>query len=61
MCGDPFGWMCDECFAKRQCSEEEIDLCAECRHVSEQMCFCCMTQQDTALSGDLCDMCKTTL
>lgn len=57
MCGDPYGWMCDECFA-RISENPDSELCDSCKKVAECMCFCCMTQSDKPLNGDICDSCK---
>jgi len=57
MCGDPYGWMCDECFANVR-ENPDAALCDECKRVAEKMCFCCMTESEQPLNEDgLCQLC----
>lgn len=58
MCGDPYGWMCDECFARVR-ENPDAELCEECKKVAERMCFCCMTQSDEPVDDHgLCINCR---
>lgn len=61
MCGDPNGWMCDNCFAKMTSKDkamEKEDFCPECQQVMERTCFCCMTETEEPLTKEgLCPSC----
>jgi hypothetical protein len=61
MCGDPNGWMCDECFGKMRSLDrpmEREDFCPTCQHEMDHLCFCCGVRQDTPTGEEgICAAC----
>jgi hypothetical protein len=62
MCGSSDDdWVCDECLARFSLhlhKPGEFEFCAECQETIRHRCFCCDSQFEVPLNGDICEPCK---